>query len=360
MQQVNAQSPGDHWVSIRHVQLAVVLLQAAGLNGDELLASGGLTHAQLADGHARVPLAVFESLFDGYEAVRDDPFMGLHMADAIQPSTLGSLGFLLQSCGTVADLLDIYVRFRGLLSTVGASEVVHAPGRFELRWDCIAGSERFRRQACEYVIGSFSVVSRLLVPAMSAHICVQFAHPAPAQPEHVRKYFDFFGCPVYFDRPHTSIIASSSLLKMRLPHGDAVLKELLERHASHMLERQAAPACLTKDVRRLIKALLLDGSPTKEAVATQLGISARSLHRRLEAAGTSYSAQLDAVRLSIAHEALARDDVAIADLAEQLNFSSPQAFMRWFKTLSGMTPGHYRSASLDARAEDDALRDAFC
>lgn len=329
---------------MRHVQRAVVLLQSLGVDTDALLASAGLDRTQLTDGHARVPLSLFEGMFASHEAVNDDPFLGLRMADDIQPSTLGGLGFLLQSCATLADLLDVYLRFRGLVSNVGQAQLIHTPGRFELCWSPVAGSARLRRQACEYVIGSFSVISRLLLPSMPPHIAVRFAHPAPSRSEQVRRYFEFFGCPVYFDCERTSITASSSLLTMRLPHGDAVLKELLERHAQHMLERQAVPASLPDDVRRLIQAMVSVGTPTMEAVAGQLGLSTRSLHRRLEEAGTSFRELLDAVRLDMAQEALRVEGLPIAELAERLSFSSPQAFMRWFKALAGVTPGQYRRA----------------
>jgi len=96
-------------------------------------------------------------------------------------------------------------------------------------------------------------------------------------------------------------------------------------------------------VRRLLQALILTGTPTKEAVAQQLGTSTRSLHRRLEAESTSYGEQLDAVRLALAREQLHAPETPIADIAARLGFSSPQAFMRWFKQLVGATPGQYRS-----------------
>ena len=335
--------PEGYWVSMRHVQRAVVMLKAAGLDAGALLAGGGISQEQLADGNARVPLSVFETLFSAYQGTQLEPLLGLRMAETIQPSTLGSLGLMLQNCGTLADVLEIYLRFRGLLSNVGEAAVNYSPGRFEICWTCVAGGERLRRDATEYVLGGFSVITRMLVPDMPPFIAVQFTHAAP-KPELAKRYFDFFGCPVYFNRPHASITAPSELLQMRLPYGDAVLKDLLVQHARRALERQANPPSLTDDVRRLIQSLLVLKAPTMDAVAAQLGLSTRSLHRRLEEAGTSYREILDAVRLNMAQAALVREDEAIADLAERLSFSSPQAFMRWFKALVGMTPGQYRAA----------------
>lgn len=328
---------------MRHMQRAMVFMKSEGMACDELLQQGGLTNEQLADGDRMVPLSAIEAILSAAQRQHDDPQLGLRMADDIQPATLGALGFVLQACSTVGDLVDVAVRFNGLMSNIGHTSVNHLPGLIEIRWDCRAGSALFRRHACEYILGTFAMLTRLLAPGVPAPIAVQFPHPRPESAERVRAYFDFFGCPVHFGQPHAALITTASRLQWRLPHGDAVLKDLLERHAQHLLDRRTRTSSLADDVRRLLQALILTGTPTKEAVAQQLGTSTRSLHRRLEAESTSYGEQLDAVRLALAREQLGAPDTPIADIAERLGFSSPQAFMRWFKQLVGATPGQYRS-----------------
>jgi AraC-like DNA-binding protein len=339
----NPPAPADAWVSMRHLQRAMVFMKSQGMPCDELLLLGNLTSEQLADGDKMVPLSTIETILSAAQRRYNDPMLGLRMADDIQPSTLGALGFVLQACATLGDLVDVAVRFNGLMSNIGHTSVTHSPGLVEIRWDCRAGTGLLRRHACEYILGTFVVLTRLLAPGVPGPVAVQFPHPRPEPAERVRTYFDFFGCPVHFGQAHASIITSASRLQWRLPHGDAVLKDLLERHAQHLLNRRTRSSSLTEDVSRLLQALILTGTPTKEAVAQQLGTSARSLHRRLEAENTSYGEQLDAVRLNLAREQLGIPDTPIADIAERLGFSSPQAFMRWFKQLVGATPGQYRS-----------------
>lgn len=333
----------DAWVSMRHLQRAAVFLAARGMPAAELLAAAGLSSEQLADGERQVPLQAVEDLLAVYQARQADPLLGLHLADSIQPATLGALGHLLQACGTMADLLDVTVRFNGLMSNIGHTSVMHYPGLVEVRWDCLAGSDALRRQACEYIVGTFHVLTHILAPGVPQPVAVQFPHPRPSRPELLREYFDFFGCPVHFDRPHASVTAPAALLHVQLPHGDAVLKDMLERHTQHLLSRRTGSPSLTHDVKRLLKALILGGTPTKDTVAQQLGTSTRSLHRRLEEAGTSYRELLDAMRLELAREQLDAGRASITEITERLGFSSPQAFMRWFRQLVGVTPSQYRS-----------------
>ena len=88
--------------------------------------------------------------------------------------------------------------------------------------------------------------------------------------------------------------------------------------------------------------MIINGVPTKDMVAEQLGMSGRSLHRRLQEPGTSYRQQLDAVRLEFARQRLHNSSDSLNTIAEYLGFASHQAFLRWFKQSTGQTPGEYR------------------
>lgn len=353
--------PAEGWVSMRHLQRATALAKAAGIGMDELLERAGVADPQRVDAEQMVPLRAIEAVLGALQRQHGEQLLGLHMASNIQPSTLGAIGHLLQACATFGDLIDVVVRYNGLLSNIGRSSVVHAPGLIELRWECLAGSALFKRHASEYVIGTFVMLTRLLAQGSGTSApfptAVHFAHARPQDPERIKEYFAFFGCPVHFGQAHSAITAPSSLLSMRLAFGDAAIKELLERHTGQLLsQRSLQTPSIKDDVRRLLKALILAGEPTKDAVALQMGISPRSLHRRLQEAGTSYRGLLDAERSELACERLASTDAPTTEIARRLGFSSPQAFLRWFRPLLGMTPSQYRQqARLDSSERSGAL-----
>ena len=332
------------WISMRHLQHMVARGDAAGLRMDELLAEAGLSRGSLADADGLVPLTAVETMLDALSLHYADPLLGLHLANNIQPPAFGAIGLVFQSCTTLADALDVVVRFNGLLSNIGRTSLAFGPGTVEVRWECTAGGENFRRHATEYVLGVFEVLASLLLPRGQEHFlqAVNFAHARSDAPAHMREYFAFFGCPVYFGRPHSSLVMPASALKLKLRHGDALLKEVLEQHAQNLLQRRQLPGSPADAVRRLIAAMLVDGMPTKDMVAEQLGMSARSLHRKLQEAGTSYRAVLDEVRLANAHRRLCEGNDSINVIAEALGFSSHQAFLRWFRQSTGQTPGEYR------------------
>lgn len=331
------------WISARHLQHFIAQAQAAGIDIDELLDEAGIVRDRLADPEYPVPVSAIELMLSAITRNHGQQRVGLRLAHDIQPATLGPIGYLAQSCSTFADVLEMVTRYSGLLSNIGATSVVHLPGGAELRWECLAGGRLFRQQATEYVLGSFVVLARLLLPGrQDLPLSVNFMHAKPDTPRQLREYVSFFRCPVYFERPASSVVLSVQMLQTRLRHGDAFMKEMLERHTANVLKQRTAVSSLGDEVRHLIRALMVDGVPAKEAIAAQLGMSGRSLHRKLQEGGSSYRELLDQVRLEIARRDLRATADSTLEISGRLGFSTRQAFLRWFKQSTGKTPGEYR------------------
>jgi AraC-like DNA-binding protein len=348
---MTARDPAQGWISVRHLQHIVARGKEAGVSMEALLSEAGLTPAKLSDADGLIPITALETLLSAFSARYSDPLMGLHLASDIQPATFGALGYISQACTTFAEVLEMATRYSGLLSNIGKTSVQFKPGTVELCWECTVGSAFLKRQATEYVLGAFVVLTRFLVPETSDFLkSVHFAHAKPDDAERMREYFAFFKCPVYFDSPASCVVVGSDMLKIRLRHGDAFMKEALDRHAQNLLRQRAQASSLTDEVKHLVGAMIIHGVPTKDMVAMQLGISGRSLHRKLQGLGTSYREILDQVRLEIAQARLQEGADTMNAIADHLGFRSHQAFQRWFKQSIGKTPGEYRKKHSGARA----------
>src|SRR3546814_11915047 len=86
-------------------------------------------------------------------------------------------------------------------------------------------------------------------------------------------------------------VVANEVLREKLHHGDAFLKDILDLHARKLLQQQRTVS-LPDEVRHLIRSMIASGSPSMAAVAAQLGMSHRSLHRRLNDSGCSYRDQI--------------------------------------------------------------------
>ena len=95
-------------------------------------------------------------------------------------------------------------------------------------------------------------------------------------------------------------------------------------------------------VRAAIAASLRHGEASVMRTARQLGISVRSLQRRLAEMGTSYSELVAEVRLDTACHLLLDSDKRIADIAARLGFAGASSFSRTFMRLMKIQPAAYR------------------
>lgn len=118
-------------------------------------------------------------------------------------------------------------------------------------------------------------------------------------------------------------------------HNDIVVRSYLARvNEDH----------LTSRVRAIVADGLPDGRPTQASVARGLGMSLRSLQRRL-IEGTSYKEILLATRRDLARAYVGEARFSVTEIAFLLGFLDASSFCRAFKRWTGHAPGRYRSAA---------------
>jgi AraC-like DNA-binding protein len=97
-------------------------------------------------------------------------------------------------------------------------------------------------------------------------------------------------------------------------------------------------------LRALIRPYLAQGHPSLSMVAEIVGMSERTLQRRLAQSGSTYSRIVQEARFLIASDLMADSGLNIADIAFAAGYENASHFCRAFKRLTGMTPRDYRCA----------------
>ncbi|MFO0550147.1 MAG: helix-turn-helix transcriptional regulator [Polyangiaceae bacterium] len=108
-------------------------------------------------------------------------------------------------------------------------------------------------------------------------------------------------------------------------------------------------------------AAILEDSPALSLVAAAraIGVSPRSLQRRLKQVGTSFQSEVDRGRMVVARRLLMQADQPLAAVALALGFSSHQSFTDWFRSQTGESPTAWRqrarggAAHLPVSADDE-------
>jgi AraC-like DNA-binding protein len=154
-----------------------------------------------------------------------------------------------------------------------------------------------------------------------------------------------FGCEIRFDAPIDLLVFERSVLTAPfLTYNEDLLAFLLPGLEA-ALNEPGMPRTLIDDVRTTLSRHLHGERPTIGAIAKELGMSARTLQRRLAEVGTTYQEALDGVRRQVACRLLANTDLDAGAVAFLLGFEELNSFTRAFSAWEGTTPSRWRASN---------------
>jgi AraC-like DNA-binding protein len=139
--------------------------------------------------------------------------------------------------------------------------------------------------------------------------------------------------------PHLERAASIAWVRLSLTPA-----LLAAQHADQMLARIDASKSVSHETARRLAERLAAGEPAQAAIAKQMGMSERTLQRRLQSEGTSFNRLLEDARRSIAMGYLADRKLAAYEVSFLLGYAEPATFFRAFKRWTGQTPQQYRAS----------------
>lgn len=167
---------------------------------------------------------------------------------------------------------------------------------------------------------------------------VDFSYPEPPWGNVYRRYFR---CPVRFDQPHTGIVGDASLAERELPLANRLMAMTAEKTLFENIPTRAI-RLLPLRLRRLLMRYY-GAFPSLERAAGELGMSGRTLRRKLAEEGTSYQRELDLVRQKLAEEYFAKGGESVTELALMLGFADSSAFAKAFRKWNGCSPSEYQT-----------------
>lgn len=326
------------------IEQCLAAAEFVGLQREQLLRDAGFSLADLAAAGGWLSFAQVEPVLRmGIERIQD-PLIGLHISPRINLATLGVLGYAIQTSSTLKDLIETTMRFERLLGDVGTTTLGHEPGVALWQWQGVIMDALVARHTHECILGCWAWQLRLMKQRQPrALLAVRFQHAAPSDLAVVRDTEKFFGCPVHYNQPCSALVLLPAALNAPLTLANPDLHMALEQHAQQLLqERQTQPNLLLQARKVLLSELRRGEVPTRESLAAQLGMSGRSLHRKLQEMDSSFRDLLDGVRFELAAEHLRDHSLSVDAVASKLGFQESQSFIRWFKRHAGTTPGDYR------------------
>lgn len=151
----------------------------------------------------------------------------------------------------------------------------------------------------------------------------------------------YFGCPVRIGAPGNRLTLDRSDLDRPFISYNQELLDMLTPALDQALEEQRSRS-LPETVKRILKRSLSGGHLDIRAVASELGMSDRTLQRRLADEGTTFKQLVTQARHERAREFLADPKLDIKEVAFLIGYDDQNSFYRAFRQWEGDTPSNWR------------------
>ena len=258
-----------------------------GYDKQALLAAAGVELSNSEDPDARVPCQAIGGMFGYAMRTRTLKNLGMRLAVETPIGAFPLLDYLIVTCETVAQGIHQLSRYYRLTD---------APYVLEIQDDTDPVRVIYHgpRESLAFEYGISLVILHLREETNNRlnAAYVTFIH----QPDDLVEMRQVLGCPVRGGEICNSLAISRETWHTPMRRCDPVLRGVLERHAEEIIARTPALDNVTGEIRRVIMSRILQGETEIQNVARALGTSARSLQRRLSAAGTSFQNLIDSTR----------------------------------------------------------------
>lgn len=316
--------------------------ESLGVERGELLADARFPEAYVADPDARVPLSALESLWRSLIERVPDGAHGLALGLSTRVRDVGLVGYAMAHSETLGAALMRLSRYCRIVSEGSECQLQRAPEGMRITLVSQTMMDVLAHPAAARLAGLVAACRELagsdLVP-----LAVEFPYKRPGR---VHEHDDaFVGSRLVFDCPTAAVLLRASDLARPLPTADPTLVRYLDSLAEHVVAglRCRFPGLFSRRVAEVAWPSLESPPLTVAAATVHLGLSRRTVQRRLREEGTSFATLVDRLRHDHAVTLLRDPKLTIEDIARLLGYRDPSTFYRAFRRWRGGTPTAFRT-----------------
>lgn len=337
----------------RYALQLLELLESWGIAREAVLRRAGIATDALARtrGDTRLTLDQADALFTAGRELAGRSDIGFEFGLRLKPTSHGLLGLALMGCSDVEALWQLTAR-----------QQYHLTQAFRLHYERVGGGGRAiftpllemtpERMAFNLELLAVSTHSTLQMLLGERFPACEIRIGMPAPP-HAARYLTLRPTRFVFDPsqpPGVVVTMDRAMLELPLPMAAPSVVRDVEQHLEAMAPPGDAQASWAEVVGQILRQSQGD-QPTLKTVAARLGLSARTLDRRLAAEGARFGALCDSVRFERARALLHQRTMSVAEVAQELGYRDAANFSRAFRRHSGMSPSAFQAAGRSAEPE---------
>jgi AraC-like DNA-binding protein len=333
-------------------QKIAVLLEALAFNGlptTGALEGVGLSEAEVANPATRVSLTQVIACCRNAISLSPDPMFAYRTGLRFHMPAYGMYGFAMLSSMDFRQTM----RFAEQYHYLGAPLIDHVftEGEGAAVWTITPKPHPqidpiFYRHVVELYFGIHTALHRDVMGPEFAPRELRVTFQPPPDPD---GYAQALGAPVRFGQSRNQLVFDAGWLDGRPGLGNAVTYSYVREICDRLLDELQRCTGVVSNVRQLLMSRLMRDM-SLEDVAGELGVSVRTLRRRLTDRGTSYRQIVDDLRREVAIKYLRDTDMTVEDVAFTLGFNDAANFRRAFRRWTSATPQFFRQRGDPRRA----------
>jgi AraC-like DNA-binding protein len=327
---------------VKIILLTTQILMEEDVDIDALFAHANVSMQQLLDDDGVMTVQDVVALTQSARIMSGDPALGLRLGQELGIEALDIVGMLSSTAPSLREALKMGLHHTQLLITgLGRGELVEEGETARIIIYLADALDPISVHSMEFVSSTIWNIGRRLVKGDLVFQCITFRGPEPAW---LDEYSNVFGSNVefVFNAFENSIVMDRRLLDLPMARHSPGLYQHLLKQAAQRLANRPRMESVSATVKGLVDEHISEHHMDLTVVAGFMGLTPRTLQRRLKEENTNFQTILDARRRQFAEEWLLSENIDISTIALMLGYSEPATFLRAFKGWAGVSPGEFR------------------
>jgi AraC-like DNA-binding protein len=302
---------------------------------EPLLRRANLTVAQVKNPRLRIPVKDQINFLNLVADKLQDELLGIRLAQSVDLRELGLLYYVMASSDTLGDALSRVARY-STIQNEGVQIKYRSGKSVTLTFHYLGVPRQFDQHQIEFFVTILLRICQKLSGLALAPLRVRLMHHRSRLPGEIKR---LYGAHVAFacdadEVVYPGLVASASSINAD-PYLNALLVNYCEQATA---ERRRNSGTWQLKAENAIVPLLPHGQASIGRIAAELGMSRRTLARRLAAEGLTFRKVLDNLRFDLAKRYLGERDLPTSEIAWLLGYCETSALNHAFKRWTGSAP----------------------
>lgn len=321
-------------------RLACARLREFGKDAGAVLAQAGATPEQAYDDSVRLEVPKQIRILDLIAEELEDELLGFHLGCNFDLREIGLVYYVVASSERLADAIRNAERYSVIMNDGVRLHFRQDDRTAAIALDYVNVDRNSDRHQIEFWLVTVMRICRKVTDTRLAPRLLRVRHKRESTPPEFRT---FFGADVEFGAGADEVVFPAPVASLPVVGRDNYLNNLLRRYADEALARRPRHGLVRSAVEDTVPQLLPHGKARLSEVARQLGMSARTLSRKLGAEGAAFPDILNQLRSVLAERYLSERELPVSEIAWLLGYCEVSSFTNAFKRWTGKTPSQFRS-----------------